>query len=40
MVLKSTDNKKDDKYYFAKNIDDIGVVEKYLNNAFYFAKKC
>ncbi|MCQ2800330.1 MAG: DUF86 domain-containing protein [Bacilli bacterium] len=35
MVLKSTDNKKDDKYYFAKIIDDIGVVEKYLNNASY-----
>ena len=35
MVLKFMDNKKDDKYYFAKIIEDIGVIKKYLGDASY-----
>ena len=35
MVLKFMDNKKDDKYYFTKIVEDIDAIKKYLNNASY-----
>ena len=29
------DNKKDDKYYFKKIVDDIKIIKEYLDNATY-----